>query len=84
MTSFEKEVFNQTKKFREKLRELPVALAGKWVVFEGGEIRSEHENSEEAYELAVRRYGLDVPFVVVQVVSADPTPVSAGVYFGLE
>lgn len=84
MSNHAEEVLQQTRLFREKVVEVPVEQAGKWVVFESGEIRSFHDNASDAYASAVESFGFDVPYVVAQVVASEPTPISAGVCFGLE
>lgn len=76
-------ILAETLKFQEKLPELLPEHRGRWVVFRGGEVKSEHATADEAYAAAVEAFGVQGGYVVAPVVEVTPTPVTAGVLFGL-
>ena len=83
MNSTADKVLAETIRFREALPTLVEQYRGKWVVFMGGEVKSVHPDEHVAYEWAVQHLGTGAGYVIAPVVEAKPTPVTAGVLFGL-
>lgn len=58
---------------------------GEWAVVRGGEVIGFFPSHEKAYEAGLDRFGLDAVFLIAQVKTEIPTPVSvswsAGVLF---
>lgn len=80
----EQQVLEQTKLFYASLPSLMTTHAGRWVVFRDGSVQSDHTTEAEAYLAAVERFGVNGGFVVACVQAAEaPTPITAGVMFGL-
>lgn len=46
---------------------------GKHVLFQGGEVRGIYNTHKEAYAEALKRYGLDTPFLLEELVLHPPT-----------
>jgi predicted small secreted protein len=78
-----KAVFKEMERFDKALPELQKTHQGQWVVYKGGEITSSHATEEEAYQAGLDAFGRMGGHVVVQVISQEPTPLSAGVMFGV-
>lgn len=83
MTTREK-VLEETKRFHDALPQLVQKYAGRWVVFAEGAVVSDHANENDAYKAALERFGVQGGFVVAPVVELKPTPITAGVLFGLQ
>lgn len=76
-------ILDETLKFQAKLPELLPTLRGQWVVFRDGEVKSAHPGADAAYAAAVEQFGVEGGYVVAPVVEVNPTPVTAGILFGL-
>lgn len=82
MTSAVQLVLEESERFYEALPDLITTHAGRWVVFKGGEVVSDHDTEEEAYADGVERFGVDGGQVVAQVETAEPVPATMAVLFG--
>jgi len=76
-------VLEETKRFHQALPELLRTRRGRWVVFREGAVQSEHGNEDDAYAAAVEKFGAEGGFVIARVEEVTPTPITAGVLFGL-
>ena len=83
MSEIERKVLEETKRFHAALPELIKQYPGRWVVFREGQVASDHTTEDDAYRSAVERFGVTGGFVVAPVVQIEPTPVTAGVMFGV-
>jgi hypothetical protein len=83
VTDVASKVLKETKRFHQALPELLEIHAGRWIVFLDGEVKGTFDSEDAAYAKAVQRFGKDGGFVVAQIVEVTPTPVSAGVLFGI-
>lgn len=69
----------ETLRFHDALPELMKTLAGRWVVFRDGEVKSDHTTEAEAYDSGVAVLGLEGGFVVAPVAEVVALPVTASV-----
>ena len=76
-------VLEETHRFHQALPSLLAEHRGRWVVFKDGSVQSEHATEAEAYNSAVQTFGRDAGFVVAQITEISPTPITAGVLFGI-
>ncbi len=83
MTEVAQRVLEETKRFHRALPDLLPKYRGRWIVFLDGQFQSDHATEQEAFEAAVKRYGVKGGFVVAQVAEVTPTPVTARVLYGL-
>jgi hypothetical protein len=83
MNPVEELVLEETRCFRAAIPQLMQQYRGRWVVFRGGKMRGDYASADGAYCAALKIFGADGGFVVGQVAEFGPTPVSAGIRFGL-
>jgi len=70
--------------FRQSLPSLQSQYEGKWVIFRESGIVGAFSTFKEAYEEAYRRFDNDSSYIVEQIAPPqEPTPITAGVLFGL-
>ena len=83
MSDIEQRVLDETLRFRKALPELMKSYARRWVIFRDGAVIADFGSVDDAYATAIARFGIEGGFVVAPVVEAKPTPVTAGVLFGM-
>ena len=83
MADAREKVLEETKLFFASYENLQEKFGGRWVVFRGGKVRSDHATEGEAFEAAVEKYGVGGGFMVECVVPKKPIPITAGVLFGV-
>jgi hypothetical protein len=83
MDENERRVLAETERFLSVLPELIERYRGRWVVFRDGRVVSDHDTEDQAYQAAVEQFGIAGGHVVAPVVETTPTPVTAGVMFGV-
>ena len=83
MSAIEKRVFDETQRFQAALPELMKKYPARWVVFKDGQVQGDYDNGDGAYLAAIEKFGVDGGFVIAPVASIAPTPVTAGVLFGI-
>lgn len=82
--SVEEQVLQETLEFERQLASLLETIPGRWVVFKGGRVVSEHKTLEEAYDAGIKAFGAAGGHAVLQVAPRNPQPISASVLFGIK
>jgi hypothetical protein len=79
---FKESIHKERKKFKAQLAELIKEHLGKWVLFKDGEVISFFESQEQAYTEGLKRFGIDIPFLIDQVVEKPPQNTSFSIELG--
>jgi len=84
MTDVHEKVKEESKRFEQALPGLLESLKGRWVVFLNGAVQGDYETADQAYSDGLKRFGLKGGFVVAEVKQVDPSPLTAGIIYGLD
>lgn len=80
--ALERKVLAEVARFEGALPELLETLAGKWVVFLGGQVRSSHDTEADAVAAAEAELNAEDGFVITIVETRRTVPLTAAVFFG--
>ena len=83
MNELRDKVLRESVEFRRQLPELLRTHSGKWVVFVDGKVVKSYASEDKAYEDALKICGPNTGFLIELVADIRPTPITAGMAFGI-
>jgi len=71
----------EMQRFHDALPTLMKTLENRWIVFQSGEVVSDHNSEDEAFASALEAFGATGVYVIVKVEEAEPIRMNAASAF---